>query len=156
MDNLQSFVLVYYPYLYILTIDCIGMVERIKSIINYYKLTDRAFAIKCNIKQNTLSRQLGGTSEVSLSTIDAILSTFEDISSEWLLRGKGTMLLSDVEHERNIIPDSNMERMNRLVDTIATLQGALNEKDKTIKLLEEKVKRLETELAMVKNERKIG
>ena len=133
----------------ILTIDCIGMVERIKSIINYYKLTDRAFAIKCNIKQNTLSRQLGGTS-------DAILSTFEDISSEWLLRGKGTMLLSDVEHERNIIPDSNMERMNRLVDTIATLQGALNEKDKTIKLLEEKVKRLETELAMVKNERKIG
>ena len=125
------------------------MVERIKSIINYYKLTDRAFAIKCNIKQNTLSRQLGGTS-------DAILSTFEDISSEWLLRGKGTMLLSDVEHERNIIPDSNMERMNRLVDTIATLQGALNEKDKTIKLLEEKVKRLETELAMVKNERKIG
>jgi transcriptional regulator with XRE-family HTH domain len=140
----------------ILTIDCIGMVERIKSIINYYKLTDRAFAIKCNIKQNTLSRQLGGTSEVSLSTIDAILSTFEDISSEWLLRGKGTMLLSDVEHERNIIPDSNMERMNRLVDTIATLQGALNEKDKTIKLLEEKVKRLETELAMIKNERKIG
>lgn len=69
---------------------------------------------------------------------------------------KGTMLLSDVEHERNIIPDSNMERMNRLVDTIATLQGALNEKDKAIKLLEEKVKRLETELAMVKNERKIG
>ena len=46
--------------------------------------------------------------------------------------------------------------MNRLVDTIATLQGALNEKDKTIKLLEEKVKRLETELAMIKNERKIG
>ena len=128
------------------------MVERIKSIINYYKLTDRAFAIKCNITQNTLSRQLGGTSEVSLSTIDAILSTFEDISSEWLLRGKGTMLLSDVEHERNIIPDSNMERMNRLVDTSATL----NEKDKTIKLLEEQVKRLETEVARVKNERKIG
>ena len=49
-----------------------------------------------------------------------------------------------------------MYRMNRLVDTIATLQGALNEKDKTIKLLEEKVKRLETELAMVKNEWKVG
>ena len=85
MDNLQSFVWVCYPYLDILTIDCIGMVERIKSIINYYKLTDRAFAIKCNIKQNTLSRQLGGTSEVSLSTIDAILSTFEDVSSEMII-----------------------------------------------------------------------
>ena len=114
------------------------MIERIKSIISYYKLTDRAFAIKCNIKQNTLSRQLGGTSEISLSTISAILSTLEDVSAEWLLRGKGTMLLSE------IVPDPNVERMNRLVDTITTLQGALNEKDKAIKLLEEKVKRLET------------
>ncbi len=132
------------------------MIERIKTIIAHYDLSIRAFAIKCGLKDNTLTNQLNGVRELSLATVNAILSTFEDISSEWLLRGKGTMLLSDVEHERNIIPDSNMERMNRLVDTIATLQGALNEKDKAIKLLEEKVKRLETELAMVKNERKIG
>ena len=132
------------------------MIERIKEIIAYSGLSDRAFAIKCGLKDNTLTNQLNGVRELSLATVNAILSTFEDISSEWLLRGKGTMLLSDVEHERNIIPDSNMERMNRLVDTIATLQGALNEKDKTIKLLEEKVKRLETELAMVKNEWKVG
>ena len=132
------------------------MIERIKTIIAHYDLSIRAFAIKCGLKDNTLTNQLNGVRELSLATVNAILSTFEDISSEWLLRGKGTMLLSDVEHERNIIPDSNMERMNRLVDTIATLQGALNEKDKTIKLLEEKVKRLETELVMVKNERKIG
>lgn len=108
------------------------------------------------IKRQYSHKPVNGVRELSLATVNAILSTFEDISSEWLLRGKGTMLLSDVEHERNIIPDSNMERMNRLVDTIATLQGALNEKDKTIKLLEEKVKRLETELAMVKNEWKVG
>ena len=132
------------------------MIERIKTIIAHYDLSIRAFAIKCGLKDNTLTNQLNGVRELSLATVNAILSTFEDISSEWLLRGKGTMLLSDVEHERNIIPDSNMERMNRLVDTIATLQGALNEKDKTIRLLEEKVKRLETELAMIKNERKIG
>lgn len=132
------------------------MIERIKTIIAHYDLSIRAFAIKCGLKDNTLTNQLNGVRELSLATVNAILSTFEDVSSEWLLRGKGTMLLSDVEHERNIIPDSNMERMNRLVDTIATLQGALNEKDKTIKLLEEKVKRLETELAMIKNERKIG
>lgn len=144
------------PDWYYLTFDYIGMIERIKTIIAHYDLSIRAFAIKCGLAQNTLNRQLNGVRELSLATVNAILSTFEDISSEWLLRGKGTMLLSDIEHERNIIPDSNMERMNRLVDTIATLQGALNEKDKTIKLLEEKVKRLETELAMVKNERKIG
>lgn len=52
--------------------------------------------------------------------------------------------------------DKNIERISILVDTITTLQGALNEKDKAIKLLEEKTKRLEAELAMIKNERKIG
>lgn len=126
------------------------MIGRIKEIIAYSGLSDRAFAIKCGIAQNTLNRQLNGVRELSLVTVNAILASFEDISSEWLLRGKGTMLLSDVA------PDSNIERMNRLVDTIATLQGALNEKDKAIKLLEEKAKRLEAELAMIKNERKIG
>lgn len=126
------------------------MIERIKEIISYSGLSDRAFAIKCGLAQNTLNRQLNGVRELSLVTVNAILTAFDNISSEWLLRGKGTMLLSNIEQ------DPNIERMNRLVDTITTLQGALNEKDKTIKLLEEKAKRLEAELAMIKNERKIG
>ena len=130
--------------------------SRIREIINITHVTDNAFAKKIGVTQSVIASMFQRGTEPSAKILTAILSTFTDISAEWLLRGKGTMLLSDVENERNIIPDSNMERMNRLVDTIATLQGALNEKDKTIKLLEEKVKRLETELAMVKNERKIG
>lgn len=120
------------------------MIERIKTIIVHYKLSIRAFAIKCGLKDNTLTNQLNGVREVSLATINAILASFEDISSEWLLRGKGPMLLSETITKQDATPDPNVERMNRLVDTITTLQGALNEKDKVIKLLEEKVKRLET------------
>ena len=119
------------------------MIERIRTIIGYYKMTDRSFAIKCGLKQNTFSNQLNGVRELSLVTVNAILASFENVSSEWLLRGKGAMLLSDITPEQEIMPDPNIERMNRLVDTITTLQGALNEKDKAIKLLEEKVKRLE-------------
>lgn len=119
------------------------MIERIRTIIGYYKMTDRSFAIKCGLKQNTFSNQLNGVRELSLVTVNAILASFENVSSEWLLRGKGTMLLSDIAPKQEIMPDPNIERMNRLVDTITTLQGALNEKDKTIKLLEEKVKRME-------------
>lgn len=126
------------------------MIERIRTIIGYYKMTDRSFAIKCGLKQNTFSNQLNGVRELSLVTVNAILASFENVSSEWLLRGKGTMLLTEAT------VDPNIERINRLVDTITTLQGALNEKDKITQLLEEKVKRLEVELAMVKNERKIG
>ena len=113
-------------------------------------MTDRAFAIKCGIKQNTFSNQLNGAREVSLATINAILISFEDISSELLLRGKGEMLLSAIK------PDSNIERMERLVDTIATLQGTINEQTKTIQLLADENRKVKGELAMLKNERNIG
>lgn len=113
-------------------------------------MTDRAFAIKCGIKQNTFSNQLNGARELSLATISAILISFEDISSEWLLRGKGEMLLSAIK------PDSNIERMERLVDTIATLQGTINEQTKTIQLLADENRKVKGELAMLKNERNAG
>lgn len=126
------------------------MTERIKDIISYYGMTDRAFALKCGIKQNTFSNQINGARELSLATINAILITFEDISSEWLLRGKGEMLIS-----ANQSKDENTERISRLVDTIATLQGTINEQSKTIQVYEDKVRKLNGELAMMKNERNI-
>jgi hypothetical protein len=126
------------------------MISRIRAIISHYQMTDRAFAIKCGIKQNTFSNQINGARELSLVTVNAILITFEDISSEWLLRGKGEMLLSAIK------PDANIERMERLVDTIATIQGTLNEYMKTNQLLTEELKKTKGELAMLKNERNIG
>lgn len=126
------------------------MISRIRTIISHYQMTDRAFAIKCGIKQNTFSNQLNGARELSLATINAILISFEDISSEWLLRGKGEMLLSAIK------PDSNIERMERLVDTIATLQGTINEQTKTIQLLADENRKVKGELAILKNERSAG
>lgn len=127
------------------------MISRIKEIIAYSGLSDRAFAIKCGVAQNTLNRQLNGVRELSLVTVNAILNTFEDISTEWLLRGKGEMLISE-----SIKKDESTERITRLVDTIATLQGTINEQMKTIQLFTEENQKLKGELAMLKNERNIG
>ncbi|WP_320906212.1 helix-turn-helix transcriptional regulator [Bacteroides nordii] len=127
------------------------MINRIKEIIAYSGLSDRAFAIKCGVAQNTLNRQLNGVRELSLVTVNAILNTFEDISTEWLLRGKGEMLISESTRK-----DESTERIARLVDTITTLQGTINEQMKTIQLLNEENKRIKGELTMLKNERKIG
>lgn len=127
------------------------MISRIKEIITYSGLSDRAFALRCGLAQNTLNRQLNGVRELSLSTVNAILNTFADISSEWLLRGKGQMLLSEVNNDAQ-----NIERVTRLADTIANLQGTINEQMKTIQLLTEDNKKVRGELAMLKNERNIG
>ena len=115
----------------------INVNEKIREIISFYKLSDRQFAIKIGVTQSVIGSMFQKNTEPSAKVIKLTLNVFTDISADWLLRDKGPMLLSE------IAPDPNVERMNRLVDTITTLQGALNEKDKTIKLLEEKVKRLE-------------
>ena len=127
------------------------MISRIKEIITYSGLSDRAFALRCGLAQNTLNRQLNGVRELSLSTVNAILNTFVDISSEWLLRGKGQMLLSEVNNDAQ-----NIECVTRLADTIANLQGTINEQMKTIQLLTEDNKKIRGELAMLKNERNAG
>ena len=126
------------------------MINRIKEVIALSGLSDRAFAIKCGIKQNTLSRQLGGVCEVSASTINAILDNYEEISAEWLLRGKGSMLLQKEETE------PGMDKLKSIVYTIANLQDEINEKTMLTQRLLKKKKKLKGELAMLKNERNIG
>lgn len=123
---------------------------KIREIISFYKLSDRQFAIKIGVTQSVIGSMFQKNTEPSAKVIKLTLNVFTDVSADWLLRDKGPMLLSE------IAPDSNIERMNRLVDTITTLQGTINEQMKTIKSFEEKAKRLEAELAMIKNERKIG
>ena len=113
------------------------MITRLREIIAYYGLSDRAFAIKCGLKQATLDKQLKGLRAISLDTVSAILNTFGDISAEWIMRGKGNMIVS-----ANNVDDTTFEKIERLVDTITTLQSALNEKSKTIQALEQEIFRL--------------
>lgn len=126
------------------------MIDRIKEVIAYSGLSDRAFALKCSIKQNTLSRQLGGVSEVSASTINAILDNYQEISAEWLLRGTGSMLIQKEETE------PGMDKLKSIVYTIANLQDEINEKTMLTQRLLEENQKLKGELAMLKNERNIG
>ncbi len=120
------------------------MIERIKKIINHYGLSDRAFAIKCGIKQNTFSNQINGVREISLQTINSILITFENISAEWLLRGNGEMLLTS---EQPTASNEN-DRLSKLIDTIAFQQDTINNLHGRIKELETTNKRLETQVAL--------
>ena len=124
--------------------------EKIREIISYYKLSDRQFSIKIGVTLIGDWFYVSKNTEPSSKVIRLTLNAFTDISADWLLRNKGPMLISDIK------PDPNIERMERLVDTIATLQGTINEQMKTIQLFTEENQKLKGELAMLKNERNIG
>ena len=123
---------------------------RIRGFINYLDITDSAFAKKIGVTQSVIASMFLRGTEPSAKVISSVLAVFDDISAEWLPRGKGEMLIS-----ANQSKDENTERISRLVDTIATLQGTINEQSKTIQVYEDKVRKLNGELTMLKNERNI-
>ena len=123
---------------------------RIREIILSAGITDSAFAKRIGVTQSVIASMFQRGTEPSAKVLTSILLTYEDISAEWLLRGKGQMLLSEVT------PDPNIEQMKRLVDTITTLQGIITEQTKTNHLLTEELKKAKGELTMLKNERNVG
>lgn len=69
--------------------------QRIKDVLSAHNSnTNRLAGDDVNF-QNRLSRQLNQGATISCDTLSRVLSTFPDVSAEWLLRGKGEMLLAD-------------------------------------------------------------
>lgn len=69
--------------------------ERIRKIIASKGLNVSRLAKMIGIPQVTLNNQMLRRRSISLDTIDAILTSFEDISAEWLIRGTGNMYITD-------------------------------------------------------------
>lgn len=66
--------------------------QRIRQIIEDNSLSESSFAKIIGSNQRTINQQLKGERSLSLDTVNKIISSFEHISPEWLLTGKGGML----------------------------------------------------------------
>ena len=104
------------------------MVNRIKQLIEMQGVSVRAFALGCKITQPTLDRQLKGSRELSLDTVNKILAANPNVSSEWLMRGTGPMLVSEILQQNN-------DRLSKLTATIGEMQSIIEENQKVIDAL---------------------
>ena len=68
--------------------------KRLKDILLHYNETLNSISSD-NAMQTRLSRQVNGGASITCETILRFLEVFPDVSAEWLLRGKGKMLLTD-------------------------------------------------------------
>ena len=68
--------------------------KQLKDILLHYNATLNSLAVD-NAMQTRLSRQVNGGAAITYDTILHFLEIFPDVSAEWLLRGKGEMLISD-------------------------------------------------------------
>lgn len=114
--------------------------EKIRAIIAYYKLSDRQFAIRIGVTQSVISSMFQKGTEPSSKVIRNTLEAFPELSSDWFLRDTGEMLISNKPNT------ADADRINKLVDTIATLQEAINAKTDIIAAQQERIKQLEDQL----------
>lgn len=66
--------------------------QRIKSVLELKQISIAAFSKMIGMQQVTCNRQIRGDQSVSLGLIEGFLKEFDEISAEWLLRGKGNQI----------------------------------------------------------------
>lgn len=96
--------------------------KRLKGILLHYNETLNSISSD-SAMQTRFTRQVNGGSSITCETILRFLEIFPEVSAEWLLRGKGEMILSD-----NLPPILGDESGNDL-DTHAMLAQARKEID---------------------------
>lgn len=100
--------------------------ERIKKVLTERELSVNALAATHGVQQKTLNNQIKGQTAISASTVLILLKQYPDLSAEWLLRGTGSMLLTEPQHEtltREIREDT--ETIAALKETIAAQKIAI-------------------------------
>ena len=77
-----------------------ALTERFKELISAKIASVLDFSRLIGVAQTTLNSQLSSTKGVSSNVILLTLDTFPDVSAEWLLRGKGEMLIASSPNEK--------------------------------------------------------
>lgn len=115
-----------------------GLIERIELIMKHKELNQRSLSKEIGFSYSTLNKYCNKKSNtIDFELIYRLASHFCDINTSWMVLGEGNMLLDSENVNQQI------ERMERLVDTITMLQGVINDKDT-------RIRDLETELANYK------
>lgn len=65
--------------------------QRIMFILEDKQLSVNAFSKMVNMSQTTLNTQLKGERTLSANVVAKVLDTFPEVSSEWVMRGVGSM-----------------------------------------------------------------
>lgn len=128
--------------------------QRIMSIFSIKSTNPTKFSKENKAMQKRLSRQLNGGASVTFETISSILSSFPDISAEWLLRGEGEMYKVDDKNINDNFDKSQYVSKNKYESTVYLLAEVTNNLKETVlenKKLYEEINELRSQLKIAKS-----
>lgn len=71
-------------------INSVDFGNRIKKIMDYYKLTASTFAEKIGVQRSSISHILSGRNKPSLDFVLKVTNNFNEVDIHWLIYGKGS------------------------------------------------------------------
>lgn len=86
--------------------------KRFKELIVASNETNKSFASKINVNANYISMLINERKPVSDSILYSIKKLFPDFNEDWLMKGKGSMFLSEEEAQ----PKSLEEKFSKISD----------------------------------------
>lgn len=123
--------------------------NRVREIISHLQISDRQFAIHIGVNQSVVASMFSRGTEPSAKILTSILDKCPEISAEWLMRGKGEMIIGSEQPNTSAETTPISDRESALIDTIAMQQETINN-------LHRRIKELEAELIINNNQKNIG
>ena len=121
--------------------------ERVRCVISEKGFSSVFLSEKAKLSQPTIARQINGAINVSIELLYAVLHECPDISSEWILMGKGNKYITDNlppmtgnETEIQLLEAANetlREKIKGLERTVSLQESLIKEKDKRLAMFEE-------------------
>ena len=72
------------------------MIERINQLMRKEGLSELQFAKRIGVPQSSVNGYLAGKNTPPTKFLTSVIAEFSDVSTEWLMRGKGEMYISDI------------------------------------------------------------
>lgn len=130
------------------------VLQRIIRLLKERSNSENQFAKLIGANQRTINQQLKKERSLSLDTVLSVLSSFEDISAEWLLRGEGEMYKADDKNINDNFDKSQYVSIKKY-ESIVNLFGqtASELKDMAIenKMLYDEIRKLKEQLVSAKS-----
>ena len=117
-----------------------GLNDRIKQIRSFlFDDNNRKFSSEIGENEQTMSQICSNKRNAGLEIVQKILNNLPEVDANWLLRGKGNML---IERKRKVVqvpdsPQATISNENMANNAPADLLTLLNEQQTTIKRLTE-------------------
>lgn len=102
--------------------------QRVQAVLQKFGSNPTQLAKMYNLNQKTVHNQINDNTQLSVSIILLILKTYPDISAEWLLRGTGSMIVSEKTEFADKLSDDagSYSTIRELQDRIVALEAENN------------------------------